>query len=302
MISGTLLSDTSNLYPYTGYLQRVLTCSPLEKQHSLQEEFYFPNATPDTYTAGTTGDPGFNKRYELSKESKEFSMLGQIVSNITTQSRYIVGGNQLRIILRRSQPEFCLDSATKTIDTITGVPWKYDITSAVFFACKRPMTPKILEMHRSLSASSPYMYPVTEMQGRAIVIPSGITSHNSDTIINGKIPRMLVLGIVSQTAFHGSLDKSPFNFQNWDLKEVTFSLNSETLDTRVIPLSFSKNNSGTDSYLQALRSLRKCAANPLLGNGIDVDSYNKGIVPHEYLSFNYNYFNGKLILNIRVAR
>ena len=270
------------MYPYVGYLQRVLTSSPLEKAHNLQEEFYYPNVTQDTYTTGTTGDPGFNKRWEMAKESKEFSMVGQIVSNITNQNRYLVGGNQLRIILRRSQPEFCLDSATKTLDTYTGVPWKYDIINAVFFACKRPMTPKILDMHKSLSAKGPYLYPVTEMQGRTIVIPSGVSSHSSDTFINGKIPRMLVLGIVSQTAFHGALDKSPFNFQNWDLKEVTFSLNSETLDTRVIPLSFSKNNSGTDNYLQALRNLRKCAANQLLGNGIDNDSFNRGIVPYDY--------------------
>ena len=212
-------------------------------------------------------------------------MVGQIVSNITTQNRYVVGGQQLRIILRRSQPEFCLDSATKTIDTYTGVPWKFDITSAVFFACKRQMAPKILDLHRSMSARSPYMYPVTEMQSRTIGIPSGVSSHSSEAIINGKIPRMLVLGIISQTAFHGALDKSPFNFQNWDLKEVTFSLNSETLDTRVIPLSFSKNNSGTDDYLQALRNLRKCAANQLLGNGIDKNSFKSGIVPHGYLVF-----------------
>ena len=303
--AGVLVSDTSNLYPYVGYLQRVLTCSPLEKAHTLQEEFYWPNDTQDTFT---TADAGFNKRYELTKQSKEFTMIGTPVSNLTTQNRYIPGGTQIRLVFRRSQPEFCLDSATTSLDDFTGVPFGYQITAATFLAFKRPMTNRILDIHKELSAKGPYLYPVTEMQCRTFVIPETVSSH-SVTVLNGKIPRMVIVGLVDQDAFHGVLNKSPTNFKDFDLKEVTFSLNSETLDTRTIPLSFSQTTttttgattgtttgattstttgtttattvtttSGTDSYFQALRNLRKCAANQLLGNGIDVNSFRKGTV------------------------
>jgi hypothetical protein len=99
------------------------------------------------------------------------------------------------------------------------------------------------------------------------------------------------LGIVGSSAFHGALNKSPFNFKDWDLTEVTFSLNSETLDTRTFPLSFSQSNVGIDNFLQALRTLRKCAANEALGNGIDANNFRKG------MTLNYNLvFSLKLIM------
>ena len=282
LCTGTLVSDTSNLYPFIGVLTRELTCNPLEKKHTLQEELYYRNETQDTFT---TADKGFNERYELSKQSKPFTMVGQIVSNLTTQTRYIVGGTQIRIVLRRSQPEFCLDSATTSLDGFTGVPFRYDILDATFFAYKKPMTDEVLSLHRTLSKEGPYLYPCTEMQCRTFVIPETVSSH-SVTVLNGKIPRLVIIGLVDQDAFHGTLNKSPMNFKDFDLKEVTFSLNSETLDVRTIPLSFSKTTttagttttSGTDSYLRALRNLRKCAANQLLGNGIDVKSFKKGTV------------------------
>ena len=275
-INQTLVSDSSNMYPYIGYLQRLLTTSPIDKKHFLQEEFYFPNTgNPEEYDKEK--DSGFKQRYQMAQNSKAFTMLGQLVGNITTQTRYLVGGTTMKIVLRRSQPEFCIDCKETTIEPYSGVPYKFEILEAKYMACKRPISQAVLDLHRMTQQHEPYKYPSSEIVCKSISLPSGISSFNSDTIINGKIPKMLILGLVGSTGFHGTLNKSPFNFKDYDLTEVTFSLNSETLDTRTIPLSFSQNSSGVDNFWQALRNLRKCAANESLGNGIDADNFRKGM-------------------------
>jgi len=273
-LNGVLVSDSSNGYEYISYLQRLLTSSPLEKENLLRDELWYPDASPEAFEADK--NDGFKKRYELAKNSKEFCMLGQIVSNITTQPRYLPGGTEIRFVLRRSQPEFCLDSKETEKTGFTGVPWRYEITNAVYFACKKPVIPQILHMHQDQANRGQYKFPCTELQVRSLVIPQGVSSHSSDTIINGRIPRMVVVGLVSSKGYHGVLDKSPFNFVSKDLTEISFSLNSETLDTRTIPLSFSRSNSGTDNFLLALRNLRKCAANQLLGNAVNRDNFTSG--------------------------
>lgn len=273
-LNGQLVSDASGYYPYVAYLNRLLTSSQDQKDGLLKDEFYYPNIIPDNYT----NDAGFTQRLNMTKESGIFTMTGNVVANIMNQPRYLPGGCELRIVMKKSDPEFSLDCKDKTKAGFNGCPWKFSIEEAVFYAAKRVVLPKIVSMHRAeLDKGNTMKYPCSEYIVKSFTIPQGLRQFTSDALVMGKIPKMLVMGVVTSKAFLGDLQKSPFNFVNADLREVSITYNGEPVEYRALPFYFKPTTAkGTDDILLPLRSLRKTAANDVLGNGISRDNYNKG--------------------------
>ena len=70
----TLIADSSGLYGHQAALDRMLRWSPYQKQSELQQEFFYENKTPDTFT---DDDPGFKQRRELTKGSRTFVVCGK---------------------------------------------------------------------------------------------------------------------------------------------------------------------------------------------------------------------------------
>ena len=279
-LNGQLISDSSGFYPYIAYLNRILTTTEDQKKNILPDELYYPTSKPDDMT----NDDGYKTRYALSKESGIFTMIGNIVANIFNQPRYLVGGTELRIVMRRNDPEFCLDGPDKTKTGFNGTPFKYVIEEAVFYGAKRVILPKIVAMHRTQRENgNTIKYPTNEYQVRSFGINSGLQQYTSDSLVLGKVPRMMVFGIVKSSSFLGDIQKSPFNFINADIREITLTYNGEPVEYRTLPLFFKPATAkGTDDILLALRSIRKTASNEVAGNAINRSNYSNG-----ECSFNY---------------
>jgi len=193
-INGQLISDSSNMYPYVAYLQRLLTKTESEKKNEHTTEFCYPNNTPDS-----TDDDGFKKRQKLSEHSMQFNMLGKLVANIFTQPRYLSSGTEIRIVLRRSQPEFSLDASHNSKVGVNGYPFKVEIDKVVFFAARKVVSTNVVDYHRrQLEMNKTFKYPVNEVQVKTFAVAKGLTSAATDAIVIGKIPKTIVLGIVSR--------------------------------------------------------------------------------------------------------
>ena len=125
-----------------------------------------------------------------------------------------------------------------------------------------------------LSKGETLKFPLVEREIKTFSIPQGVTSFTADSIILGRIPKIVVVGFVSQKGWLGNLTKSPVNFQSKHLCEMTLTWSGDSMESRTINYSFlSKPGITLTSYLVALDSLRQTAANPDLGNGIDRDNY-----------------------------
>ncbi|CAG7727069.1 unnamed protein product, partial [Allacma fusca] len=118
-VNGQLLSSTQNLYPYQAIIKRLLCTSPLEKQSTLLNEFYHPNAANDSFVVG---DEGFKVRHDKTKNSQHFTLLGKLDASIFCQTRYFPPDTSIWITLKRSLPEFCLTSALAKKTGFNGIP------------------------------------------------------------------------------------------------------------------------------------------------------------------------------------
>ena len=191
LINGQLASDSHNNYRTIAFLHRLLTFSEEQKKNQLLDELWIPDATPETFT---TADAGWNQRYELSKLSQPFTVQGTLVANILTQPRFLPSGTEIRIVLRRSLPQFCLDAAYETKEGFNGCPYVVSIDSAEFHASRKVVTQRVVEIHRNLLKTKPYLFPITELQVRNFSIPLGQSNYTTEGIILGKLPRLLVIG------------------------------------------------------------------------------------------------------------
>ena len=279
-INSTCVYDSSSMYPYIGVMNRLLTMNPVAKQSSLKDEFYYPNIVQDTFDPKT--DAGFNARYTRSKNSLPFVVWGQLVGSVLSQSRYIPPGSSIRMLLRRSLPEFHLDCATTTKDGVNGCPYKIDIMSAEYYSSRKIVSPQVMEYHKKqmFEKHLTLKYPMNDYSTRTFSVAKGLTTANSDSLVMGRLPRYLVIGQVSQTAFTGALNQSPFNFKTKNLKELTVAWNDQNLEYRVFPISFKddtgKTVTGYDNFVLALKGIRKTAASDVLLNGIDRDNFIAG--------------------------
>ena len=280
-INSTCVYDSSGMYPYIGVMNRMLTMNPIEKGSSLKDEFYYPNVVPDTFDTKT--DAGFNDRYTRSKNSKPFVVWGQLVGSILSQKRYLPPGTSIRLVLRRSLPEFHLDCKTTTKEGVNGCPYKIDIVSAEYFSSHKLVSPQVMDFHKKQMFQNhlTLKYPLNDYSVRTFSVAKGLTTASSDSIVMGRLPRFLVVGQVSQTAFTGALDQSPFNFKTKDLKELTVTWNDQIIENRIFPFSFQQTTAkavtGYDQFILALKGIRKTAASETLLNGIDRDNFTSGI-------------------------
>jgi hypothetical protein len=273
-LNNKLISDTNNNYPYVHFIQRLLTMPESVKNSKLRGEFYYPQKTPNDYSLATGSvSLGFKDRYDLSKSSKQVILLGQLVNGLFQQGRWLGPGNELRIVLRKSHPRFCLDSA------VDSTEYKVDIQKAILLVQRKPVTQKVMDIHRSLLEKNETMkYILNEPVVKTVALTPGLAQYPVDNVIIGKIPKVLCLGLVSHDAYNGKLSKSPMNFAHNNLTQVTVTWNNaESIESRTIPLNFSDSgNTATSDVLEGVLSLQKAVADNLMWNGISKDNYAKG--------------------------
>ena len=273
-LNSELVFDTSGTYAYGAYLQRLLGSSSLEKQGVLQNEFWFPNVEPNQFTT----DDGYKIRYDKTKLSTQFYMLGHILTNFSNQTRYLPPGTEVRLVLRRNVPEFYLDNSVEKKEGFSGCPYKALKTDAVFYGAKKVVSAEIVDWHRSeLVAGNTLKYPTNEVVVRTFQTPKGLTSACSESLLMGQMPKLLIVGLVDSLAFNGKLTKSGFNFENFNMSELIVRWNGETVQSRVFPFSFKgSDTAGVDNYVFGVESLLKASANNALESGINLINYDKG--------------------------
>ena len=257
-------------YPTMAHMTRLLSCNPLEKEYDLKSEFWYPDKTPEDFVVPAAGSPtnGFHRRLQWTFKSWQFALLGKLVGNVFTQPRLFPPSTEIRIILRRNLPELCLDCAVESKAPYVGCPYRLNLDEAILYVSKRPIKNAVVKMHEELlNKGEALKFPMVEREIKTFSIPQGVTSHTADSIILGRIPKIIVVGLVSQKGWLGSLKKSPFNFQDKFLSEMTLSWSGDSTESRTINYSIMSESMGTyDSYLVALDSLRQTAANQELGN------------------------------------
>ena len=160
------------------------------------------------------GNGGLNMRYQFTKKSQCFDMIGPIHSDIFLQEKYLINGIDLGLRFIRSRPEFHLMSPAAG-----DKMFKFAIENAALFVRKVKVSDSVFLAHQNALSRANLVYPLTHTVLKSFSIPQGNHVGPSDNIFVGQLPTELIVVFVDANAAHGTLRKNPFNFKNKDIQQ-----------------------------------------------------------------------------------
>ena len=84
------------------------------------------------------------------------------------------------------------------------------------------------------------MFPITKSLCKKYTVPSGLSSANQPNIINGLLPRQLVVGFVKADALNGNYKLNPFNFHHFDCNFIALRVNGLQIPAKGYRPNFEK--------------------------------------------------------------
>lgn len=223
VVNNVNVTNSSNMYAYSTFINRVLNSSQEDHDTLLKCEHYYDQTTE---TAVDPLNKGYQALLKLQKNG-EFEIVSRIAHGLFEMDRLVPPEIGLRIRLRLASPTFCLlgkEPAENTTFTDT-----FKITEASLEVKRNLVHTRVAQMHESLwSKGQPFVFPYTNYDAISYTVPSGLLQHQSETLFN-VLPQFLLIGMVKSTAFNGVANLSPFQFSDFSLSGVQLQCNGESV-------------------------------------------------------------------------
>ena len=248
--------DVGSMFPYKNYLEMLLMVDREAKTSVGEQRGYYQDSTDgvgttDPTTAATKPNLGLINRHALTKNGQSLIVKGNIgLDFFDAVNKHIINGINMYLTFYQSMDAFRL--LAKTSDT----RYKLVIESMYITVSYIKLRPEVLIRHSELLASGKHaMYPYVRTYMRNHVIPAGVNSFSISQVLADRIPSLLVVGLVESEAYAGSLTKSPFNFEHFDLNYISLQVGSHSVPGRPMEPDFDNNKFSEeyDSFLSVTR-------------------------------------------------
>lgn len=229
-LNQTLVSPCNNNYPYKAYFDNVLQAN-FQNNNVQKAEMWF-NDDIGLFDSTDVGSVGTNtarrQRHYPLVASQGARIVGPLLADLNTIDRWILPGVDINIRLWQTSNEFRL---MKDVGVTANFVLKF--TDVVFMPNIITVKPSITDAHLSLlNSGQNAKYPFFRHQVHAYNVPSGSTFFRQDQIFQNEKPDRVIIGIVNAEAYQGNLQKNPFNFQDYNIKSIDFTVNDKSLNGR----------------------------------------------------------------------
>ena len=225
-LNNSNMSTQDGMYAYRADMDTRLTNSVARKKGALsaagwdEEEITFDDQGENTgwYDGPENSrNEAIKRRFNRNKGSKPFTVIGRIHSDIFEQPKMLPPNTTVDIKFDRNSQEFIL------LTNETPLDHKLYIESCQLIVRKCEVSPEIIvDMINETRPEKPYKYPIREVVMTYFTKTQGTTDLSSQNILRTSscLPRRVIVGLVDQEAFNGSVKKDPFNFQHFGTNYV----------------------------------------------------------------------------------
>ena len=255
-----------NMYPYRAYLNNLLMFSDDVKKEQLTLSGFFKD-TAGKFESNTENE-GHTARKALVAESKSFEMLGPLCLDFFSQNKYLLSQVGMNLRLTRNSPSFYMFSKTAALRNCT-----VQIEEAVLYLRMVKVSPDTILEHERMLGSQNALYPVQRTEMITHTIAAGSTSSIKEGLFRGQMPKLIILGLVDNDAFNGTLATNPFEFKSNNLKNVALYRNGECVPYRPFTPDFT-NKLCVREYMSIYQSMELFNRNDSIG--ITFEDYVKG--------------------------
>jgi len=265
-LNGNLITGSQNTYPYRAYLETLLNFgSDAQETHLTSQLFY--RDTPDQFgSVDPAVNEGFARRQQKAALSNEVDMMGRLHADICHQSRYILNGVDVKIRLHPSKDTF-------NLMTLPADRFKTQLTHVSLFVRKaRPNPAVAMTIEKTLERDT-CKYPLKRVSLKTFAIPQGHFNCIQDNLFLEQTPTRMFLALVDTRAFNGRFQDNPFQFQTYDLNNLSLYLDGKQIPAKPLRPDY-RSGQHVRAYHQLNLSLG--CANKDVGNLISYDSFSKG--------------------------
>ena len=163
-LNNTTINETDALYPYRSYLETLLSFNEGAKKNTLNSILWAKDKLPDNNfldvekqngkELGWNSNPGANARFQETKYSRPFEMMGRLHADLLFQERLLPGNCDLKLRPHRADHSFALMAKS----SVNG--FGITIDSAVLWARCVDIAPAIREAHVKASLHNMYKFPI----------------------------------------------------------------------------------------------------------------------------------------------
>ncbi|CAC5392261.1 unnamed protein product [Mytilus coruscus] len=213
---------------------------------------------------------GLYERKKLIGNSKSLDMEGMLFHDLFEMDRYLLNMVDVKLKLFRSKPSFCLMSSEDDAD--------YDVVieDIVVKVCKIKVNPAIIFAHSEALKSTNAKYPYTKTVMKHITLMMGSTNAVLENIFQDVKPKRIIMGLTSTNAVNGDYQLNPWNFQYFDLQQITLYCDGVPVDGIPLKLQFNEDRGATNvaAYVKMFENCGKWGGDA--GNEITRSDFNNG--------------------------
>jgi hypothetical protein len=243
-------------------------------------ELTYPQTVKDSYltAAGYYTDPvnqtsgtGFDARKALFANSATAQFISKLDVDICNQPRYLVNQCELDIELLPNDSDFLI-ICTQPAAPAAAIRYKFEITGLKLYV-------KTVELVDSLSFDlnkklemKPAKYPMRKTALRSMFIGEDHREYNA-CLWTDQVPRRVVIALASNADYVGNQTTSPFNFQHFNLRDITITANGANHPAAPYSLDFPNKK-----YVRVFHDSMEAIgyAGSLESNGINFKKYGNG--------------------------
>ncbi len=254
-VNGAIISELQNSHlHYKSYLETILSYSPVAGTGPLQASMFQMDEAPhfdDVKRAkaevtvagsGTQGSAGYvapttipavpdsqndgfiSRRAEIAK-SQLIDLYIPLHSDFLNAERLLPPGINLTLRLTRAKDNFVLlhPTSTKTFKIVLS-----DLKLAVPYV---GVASSIVAHHSKLALTQPSQLNIKKTEIVVHHYGTGTTNIEIANLFPNRLPKTLILGMVSTAAYNGNTGKNPYNFQHFGVNHVNLTKNGITIPT-----------------------------------------------------------------------
>jgi len=240
--NSTLVYDSEATFAYKNYLEYELNYGTDAKETYLRSMLY----TKENAALANT-ENGYDKRVAMFAStppvapgdnpiSKYVDTFVPLSCPIFNQSRYLINHMDVRIELYRNDDAFCIMNFNNPVV-------KIDVAKMELYVRKIELLKSVdLGLNSALlKKDSPAKYPIRRTQVLTRQIQGGLRSFEERVLFAGQIPRRLVIGLVSPTAFYGTYGEDPFVFAPFNLSKIHVTAANRNYPDMPLELNYAHN-------------------------------------------------------------
>ena len=234
--------SSQNHYPYLCYLKNMLSYTEEARSTLLSAAGYYTDGKHND-----SADFGLQKRIALFKDGKKAEFYAKLEFDLANQERFLLNNVNIMFQLHRSDDRFLIHAPGATDDNLYRVK-VHDLRMFIKMVDVQPsVNVGVLSMLQSTSAK----YPLRKTDVRTLFLSAGRTevAHN---IYSSVRPRRLSIVMVENDAYSGTVTKTPFNFEKFNLRSASVECGSNTYPLTRYDLNFDAKN---PSYMRLYMDL-----------------------------------------------